>query len=84
VVFPAGGIDPVLTVKAAAEKVGVSESLIYEWCQQGILPHYRFGRPGKRGKIMVDAAELAVFIETCRVQGTQEDDGGVAYRRHAK
>jgi len=64
----------VLTVKAAAERIGVSESLIYEWCQHGILPHYRFGKPGKRGKIMLDEKEFDGFIASCRQEGPQADD----------
>ncbi len=51
-----------LTPKQAAGKVGVSDSLVYEWCADGVLPHYRFGRPGRRGKILIDEAELARFM----------------------
>lgn len=38
-----------LTVKQAAVRLGISESLVYEWCAEGVLPHYRFGRKGRRG-----------------------------------
>ena len=37
-----------LTVKQAAKRAGISESLVYEWCAEGVLPHYRFGRKGRR------------------------------------
>jgi excisionase family DNA binding protein len=33
-----------LTVKRAAERAGVSVSLIYSLCAEGRLPHIRLGR----------------------------------------
>jgi len=51
-----------LTPKQAADKIGVSDSLIYEWCSAGLLPHYRFGRSGRRGKILIDDTELDAFM----------------------
>ena len=32
-----------LTPKAAAERLGVSSSLVYQLCNEGVLPCYRFG-----------------------------------------
>jgi excisionase family DNA binding protein len=55
-----------LTPKQAATRIGVSDSLIYEWCASGVLPHYRCGRPGRRGKILIDEAELDTFLVSCR------------------
>jgi excisionase family DNA binding protein len=55
-----------LTPKQAAARIGVSDSLIYEWCSSGLLPHYRFGRPGRRGKILIDDKELDAFLASCR------------------
>ena len=55
-----------LTPKQAAEKAGVSTSLVYEWCAQGLLPHYRFGREGRRGIIRIEEAELETFLAHCR------------------
>ena len=54
-----------LTPKQAAERIGVSDSLVYEWCAAGLLPHYRFGRKGKRGCIRIDASELDAFLARC-------------------
>jgi excisionase family DNA binding protein len=51
-----------LTPRQAAERIGVSDSLIYEWCSSGQLPHYRFGKKGRRGKILIDPAELEAFV----------------------
>jgi excisionase family DNA binding protein len=56
-----------LTPKQAAERAGVSRGLIYAWCDQQALPHYRFGGKGKRGKILIDEAELDSFIESRKV-----------------
>jgi len=63
----------VLTPKQAAEKVGVSDSLVYEWCSQGRLPHYRFGRKGKRGCIRIEQADLDAFLADCLQQPKEID-----------
>ena len=55
-----------LTPKEAAGRIGVSDSLIYEWCATGLLPHYRFGKPGRRGKILIDDTEFNAFLASCR------------------
>jgi excisionase family DNA binding protein len=63
----------VLTPKQAADKIGVSDSLVYEWCSLGLLPHYRFGKPGCRGKILIDEAELDGFIAAHRQEARPQD-----------
>ena len=55
-----------LTAKQAAERLGVSDSLIYEWCSTGQLVHFRFGRKGKRGKLLIDEKDLDAFLAACR------------------
>jgi len=55
-----------LTPKQAAARIGVSDSLIYEWCAAGLLPHYRFGKPGRRGKILIEDKEFDAFLAACR------------------
>ena len=55
-----------LTPKAAAEKIGVSSSLIYQLCSEGVIPCFRIGGKNKRGKVMIDERDLEVFIEQCR------------------
>lgn len=55
-----------LSPKQAAAKEGVSRQLIYLWCAQG-LPHYRFGAKGRRGRILIDEADLEAFIARCKV-----------------
>jgi excisionase family DNA binding protein len=61
-----GGDVILLTVREASERTGVSPSLIYDWCSQGLLPHYRFGKPGCRGKVLINEAELEGFIAAHR------------------
>jgi excisionase family DNA binding protein len=60
-----------MTVKTAAEIVGVPESRIEVWCQFGILPYYRFA--GKR-EILIDPDELDGFIAAYRQQSKDGED----------
>lgn len=55
-----------LSVKQAAERVGVSPSLVYVWCQEQRLPHYRVGAVGKRGRIRIAPADLDAFMASLR------------------
>jgi excisionase family DNA binding protein len=57
-----------LTPKKAAERVGVSVSLVYEWCQDKRVPHYRCGGRGRRGRILIEDADLDAFLTTLRVE----------------
>ncbi len=56
-----------LTVKLAAERAAVSESLVYQWCQEGRLPHYRMGGSGCRGKILIAKEDFDGFLATLKV-----------------
>ena len=55
-----------LTPKQAAEKSGVSVSLVYQWCKEGLLEHLRLGGNGKRGKVLIPPAALNQFLEERR------------------
>ena len=57
-----------LTVKKAADKIGVSASLVYSWCTTKRLRHYRVGDIGKRGKILIDEADLDAFLDSLKVE----------------
>jgi excisionase family DNA binding protein len=59
----------VLTVKQAAERAGVSPGLVYEWCNCGMLPHLRLGRPGTRGGIRIEESDLAAFLASQKRKG---------------
>ena len=56
-----------LTPKQAAERAGVSLSLVYQWCEERLLVHYRCGGKGRRGRILIEEADLAAFLSTRRV-----------------
>jgi excisionase family DNA binding protein len=66
------GDGAMMTVRQVADKIGVSDSLVYEWCSAGLLTHYRFGSKGRRGKIMIDEAELDAFLSSCRQEARPE------------
>ena len=68
-----------LSVKDAAARAGVSESLVYEWCDSRRLPHYRLGGKGKRGKIGISPSDLDAFLDSCRVEAFS--DGPVRHIR---
>jgi excisionase family DNA binding protein len=61
-----------LTPKQVAERLGISDSLVYEWCDSSLLPHYRFGGKGKRGRIMIDERDLDTFLASCRQEARPE------------
>lgn len=61
-----------LTPKQVAERIGVSTSLVYEWCSEGLLPHYRMGRRGKRGRVLIEETDLSAFLASCRQEAKPE------------
>src|SRR5437868_980746 len=56
-----------LTVKEAAERAQVSAALVYRWCEERRLPHYRMGRKGRRGKILISPDDLDAFVNSLKV-----------------
>jgi excisionase family DNA binding protein len=58
-----------LRVKDAAKRMGISESLVYELCASGVLPHVRIGRPGSRGCIRLSEADIDLFLASQKVAG---------------
>jgi excisionase family DNA binding protein len=60
-----------LTVKQAAERTGVSESLVYGWCGAELLAHMRLGRPGRRGCIRIMEEDLDAFLRSQKREGRQ-------------
>jgi excisionase family DNA binding protein len=57
-----------LTVKQVAERLRISASLVYSWCEDQLLPHYRMGGKGKRGKILIEENALDAFLQSCKVE----------------
>ncbi len=61
-----------MTVKEAARRLGLSPSLIYQLCNERLLPHYRLGGKGKRGAIRIEEADLSAFLASCRQEAKSE------------
>jgi excisionase family DNA binding protein len=57
-----------LTVRQVADRLRVSASLVYSWCEDHLLPHYRMGGKGKRGKILIEEAVLEAFLLSRKVE----------------
>jgi excisionase family DNA binding protein len=62
-----------MTVKQVATRLRVSASLVYSWCEDHTLPHYRMGGKGKRGKILIEEAVLDAFMQSRKVEGGEGD-----------
>jgi excisionase family DNA binding protein len=63
------GSQDMLTVKQAAARIGISPSLVYALCHDGVIRHTRHGRPGRRGCIRIEESAIEEYRETCRKQG---------------
>jgi excisionase family DNA binding protein len=57
-----------LTPKQAAAIAGVSVKLVYIWCEEKRLRHFRMGSQKRRGRILIESSDLSAFMETCRVE----------------
>lgn len=57
-----------VTIKQAAGRTGMSTSLLYQICAERRLPHFRLGREGKRGKILIEETDLDAFLAAARVE----------------
>lgn len=69
-----------LSVKSTAERLGVSPSLVYQWCLEKRLAHLRLGKAGRRGKILIDEADVDVFVGAQRVEaGDHSPAPGLVY-----
>lgn len=62
-----------MTVQQAAEKIGISASLVYDLCREGIIRHTRHGMPGHRGTIRISDEAVAEYLAACeRTRGTDD------------
>lgn len=55
-----------LTVREVAARTKVSAALVYGWIADGVLPHFRIGKNGRRGSIRVAEGDLEAFLLTLR------------------
>jgi excisionase family DNA binding protein len=56
-----------VTVKAAAERLEISQSLVYRLVEEGRMPCVRIGARGRRGKIIIREVDIEAFLKTCQV-----------------
>jgi excisionase family DNA binding protein len=56
-----------LTVTESARRAGVSTGVVYAWIAAKLLPVYRLGMPGKRGKVLIEESDLEAFLASCKV-----------------
>lgn len=65
-----------MTPQQAADRIGVSRSLVYALIAEGRLRCIRVGRRGRRGKIVIEPSDvdelIAALREECRA-GADED-----------
>jgi excisionase family DNA binding protein len=64
-----------MTVAEAAEKIGISASLVYELCRLGVIRHSRHGRPGKRGCIRISDEAVADYLVEAERLGSPLEEG---------
>jgi hypothetical protein len=57
-----------LTVSQAAERAGVCPTIVYGWVAARLVPYYRIGSKGTRGKIFIEESDLTAYLESCRVE----------------
>src|SRR5262245_27133831 len=71
---------PLLTIKQAAERLNVCPATVYDLCAQRKLAHHRVGVG--RGTIRIDEADLAAFMENCKV--SEQSPRNAAGLKHIK
>ena len=72
-----------LTIKEVSERLRVSTSLVYSWCEDQLLPHYRMGGKGKRGKILIEETALDAFLQSRKVEGRPVDASSLGLKHIA-
>jgi excisionase family DNA binding protein len=70
-----------LTPKQVAQLYPLSVSLLYQLCDEKRIPHYRIGGRGKKGKILLAAEDIEIFLESQKVHVDEEDEGGLQHLR---
>jgi len=59
-------------VKQVAERLQISEGVVYGWIASGVLGHFRLGGKGRRGAIRIAEADLEAFLAKQKREGRQE------------
>ena len=66
-----------LNPKEAAALAGVSVKLVYIWCEERRLRHFRLGSKKRRGRILIEDSDLAQFLDACRVEPEAREEAHV-------
>lgn len=74
-------MSQMLSVKAAAARSGLSPSLLYQLCREKRLRHYRVGGRGRRGRLLLDEADLKAFLSDQLVTPVAPVEAGLKYIR---
>lgn len=72
------------TPREAAPLIGVSAEMVYLLCSSGRLAHRRVGIKPGRGKIQISDADIAAYLESCRVPVAPQGQAGTAPATGAK
>jgi excisionase family DNA binding protein len=70
-----------MTVKEAAQRIGISASLVYGLCSLGLIRHSRHGRPGRRGTIRISVEAIAEYMAACEKERPLVDEGPLKHIR---
>jgi hypothetical protein len=57
-----------MTVKEAAKKYRMSQTMICQLCRDRRLAHIRVGREGKRGRIFIEEKDMKMMLKRFRVE----------------
>lgn len=68
-----------MTVAEAAQRLEITPSLVYKLCREGRLPHRRLGFG--RGVIRLTEEDVAAYLEACRVEAREAEEGGTKAER---
>jgi excisionase family DNA binding protein len=63
-----------LSPKQAAERAAVSRQLLYLWCAERRFAYLRVGGRGRRGRILIDSADLDAFLATLKIPPCPPED----------
>jgi excisionase family DNA binding protein len=61
-----------MNVQEVAKRIGISPSLVYALCHDGLMGHTRHGRPGRRGCIRISEEAVEEYLKLCKGNKHQE------------
>jgi excisionase family DNA binding protein len=73
-------MEVMLSVKGAAQQLGVSESLVYAWITAGILAHHRLGRAVNFARFSFD--QVMKSSRTCKTVSPPSEERVNGFAAH--